>query len=72
MSTVEQNTASPSEKSNRGRKPIPVETRRVGRYLRCPCCELSFYYDPKLPQFKSDGKGRAEVKEREDKVCKLP
>jgi hypothetical protein len=33
------------EKKKRGRKPIPKENRRIGRYLKCPNCENCIYYD---------------------------
>ena len=50
--------------SKRGRKPVPKSERKIGRYVKCPCCDKAFYYDyrDKAYQCSSDEKKLLKVK----------
>lgn len=66
----------PTKTETRGRKKINQDgTDRRGRYIKCPCCRETFFYDHRNPDTKpsprkggSRGARKVKVKESEQEM----
>ena len=55
-----------SAPSKRGRKPVPKCERKIGRYVKSPCCNQAFYYDYRDKSFQCSSDEKRELKNKKE------